>query len=296
MISTGNGTRRTVAAPLGPPDDQAGQFAPYLRMVFKSCFIILCLTFVPLHLLISLAGMTYANTATDIPEILPQNNPTIPPDPNSPIRRQLVREEISVVEGKADRQNESKLRQMIEQVRSVQFGAEEKQTAAPAVVSAKPPAIEPNESPLDVQAKPEDHKQDIESRLSAEKVTDQTLQKLKSLAEQPDKVGDPLELGEILFSGGNPQEAVTFYREALKRTDPNDPNTSDDRPWILFQIGNCLRDQDRPAAAKIYGQLLTEYPQSPWTELGKAEGKLIEWYLRDEPHKLLEEPEQLGRK
>lgn len=296
MIRTGNSTKQTAAAPFGPPDHQAGQFGLCLRMVFKSCFVILCLTFVPLHLLISLAGMTYANTATDIPEILPQNNPTIPRDPNGPLMHQLVREEISVVEGKEDRQNESKLRQMIEQVRSVQFGPEEKQTAAPAVVSAKPPVIEPNASSLDMQAKPENHKQDIESKLSGEKVTDQTLQKLKTLAEQPDKVGDPLELGEILFSGGNLEEAVKFYREALKRTDPNDPDAPNDRPWILFQIGNCLRDHDRPAAAKIYGQLLTEYPQSPWTELGKAEGKLIEWYLRDEPHKLLEGPEQPGRK
>lgn len=296
MISTGNGTRQTTAAPLGPPDDQAGQSMLCLRTVFKPCFVILCLTFVPLHLLISLAGVTYANTATDIPEILPQNNPTIPPDLNSPLGYQLVREEISIVEGKEGHENVSKLQQMIEQVRSVQFGPEQKQTAAPAAVSAKPPVIEPNESSLDRQAKPEDRKQDVKSRLSVEKVTDQTLQKLKSLAEQPDKVGDPLELGEILFSGGSVQEAVTFYREALKRIDPNDPNTPDDRPWIMFQIGNCLRDHDRPAAAKIYGQLLTEYPQSPWTELGKAEGKLIEWYLRDEPHKLLEEPEQLGHK
>jgi tetratricopeptide (TPR) repeat protein len=238
----------------------------------------------------------YANTATQIQEPLPQNNPTVPREPNSPLKHQLVREEIGVVEDKEDRQHESKLRQMIEQVRAVQFGPEEKQAAGPAVVSAKPPVIEPNERPLEVQAKPENHRQDIESQPSGEKVTDQTLQKLKTLAEQPDKVGDPLALGEILFSGGSLEEAVKFYREALKRIDPNDPNTPNDRPWILFQIGNCLRDDDRPAAAKIYGQLLTEYPQSPWTELGKAEGKLIEWYLRDEPHKLLEKPEQLGRK
>ncbi|HUV65104.1 MAG TPA: tetratricopeptide repeat protein [Sedimentisphaerales bacterium] len=296
MKRTRNGTRQIAAVPFGPPDHQAGQVGLHLRMVFKSCSVLLCLTFVPLHLLISLAGTTYANTATDIPAILPQNNPTVPRDSNSLLRHQLVREQIRVVEGKADRENESALRQMIEQVRSVRFGPEEKQTAAPAVASAKTPVIDPNGHSFDGPAKPENQKQDTESKRSAEKVTDQTLQKLKTLAGQPDKVGDPLELGEILFSGGSLEEAVTFYREALKRIDPNDPTTPGDRPWILFQIGNCLRDHDRPAAAKIYGQLLTEYPQSPWTELGKAEGKLVEWYLRDTPRKLIEEPEQIGRK
>ena len=262
----------------------------------RACILIFCLMFVPLDLLLSLSGAAFANTATDILEILPQKNPGAVRDPNRPLRQQLAKEEIRVVERKEDLEKENALKQMIEQVRSVRFGQEQKQTAAPAVVSVKPPVIEPNDSPLDVQPRLENSKPDTEPRLPAEKVTDQTLQKLKNLAEQPGNVGAPLDLGEILFCGGSLEAAVKFYGEALKRIDPNDPNASENRPWILFQIGNCLREKDRPAAAKIYGQLLSEYPQSPWTEMGKAESKIIEWYLRDEPQKLMEEPKQLAGK
>ena len=80
-----------------------------------------------------------------------------------------------------------------------------------------------------------------------------------------------------------------LYQEALKRQAPNDPTVSRDRAWILFQTGNCLRNNDMPAAAKIYRRLLTEYPTSPWADLASARGKLIDWYLKDEPEKLVVE-------
>ena len=258
--------------------------------------LVFCLTFVPLDLLTSFAQVTYANTATKVQQAVPQDDALAPQEPNGPIKRQLLREEIGVIQEKRDDPNDGKLRQLIERIRSVRFGQEEKKLAAPALVSPKPPAAEPNERPLAAQPKPESPSQDAASSVPVEKVTDQTLQKLKSLAQQPGKVGAPLELGEVLFAAGCLQEAAAFYREALKRIDPNDPNAPNDRPWILFQIGNCLRDHDRPAAAKMYGQLLAEYPQSPWAELGKAESKLVEWYLKDDPLKLIEAWDPLAGK
>ena len=257
-----------------------------------ACTIVLCFTFVPLDLLLSFSGAAFANTATHILEAVPQKNPGAVRDPNSSLRQQLVEEEIRVVESKEDIEKQDTLKQMIEQVRSMQFGQEQKPAASPSAVPLKPPAIDPNATTLDIQPRIENPKLDFEPRLPAERVTDQTLEKLKTLAEQPGNVGDPLSLGEILFCGGSLEAAAKFYGEALKRIDPNDPNASENKPWILFQIGNCLRESDRAAAAKIYAQLLSEYPQSPWTEMGKAESKIIEWYLRDEPQKLVEEPKQ----
>lgn len=257
-----------------------------------ACMIVVCLTFVPLDLLLSLSGAAFANTATNVPETLPQKKPDAVRDPNISLKQQLVKEEIRVIESKEDVEKENTLKQMIEQVRSMQFGQEQKPAASPSMVPAKPPAIDPNAGIPAIQPRLATAKPDVEPKLPAEKVTDQTLQKLKALAEQPGNVGDPLGLGEILFCGGSLEAAARFYGEALKRIDPNDPNASENRPWILFQIGNCLRESDRPAAAKTYAQLLSEYPQSPWTEMGKAESKIIEWYLRDEPQKLMKEPKQ----
>ena len=115
------------------------------------------------------------------------------------------------------------------------------------------------------------------------------MQILRSLVQHPEKLDNPLELGEILFLSGNLKEASIVYVEALNRKDPNDAGSSLDRAWILFQIGNCLRDDDMPAAAKMYQRLLTEYPNSPWADLAKARSILIDWYLKEEPVKLVAE-------
>ena len=127
-----------------------------------------------------------------------------------------------------------------------------------------------------------------------ELTTEETLQMLINLAQNPEKLTNPFELGEILFVSGNFKEAAIFYSEALKRKDMNDVNTSLDRAWILFQIGNCQRNDDMPSAAKMYQQLLTEYPNSPWAPLATARNNLIAWYLRDEPLKLMAEVKHAG--
>jgi len=119
---------------------------------------------------------------------------------------------------------------------------------------------------------------------------------LKNLANEPRKIANPLELGEVLFMSGNLKEAVLFYSEALKRQDPNDAGASQDRAWILFQIGNCLRNDDMSAAAKIYQQLLTEYPNSPWADFATARNNLIAWYLKDEPLRLIQQLKPAGNK
>lgn len=269
---------------------QGYHVATPLSMGRTSCFVILCLTCVPLHLVISLTGITSANTATEIPQALPQDSLIIPEEPNIPLVRQLLQARISVAEGQGDKQSKSRLMQMIEQVRSVQFGPQ-KQTAEPPAVPQKAPVTEPNETSSAMQVQREAEKKKNRPGLSCEPVTGQTLQMLMNRSQHPDKLDHPFELAEILFSSGNLKDAAAFYQQALARTDPKDAHASADRAWILFQIGNCLRDLERPTAAKTYGQLLTEYPESAWTDLARAEGKLIEWYLKDEPRKLIGEAE-----
>ena len=61
------------------------------------------------------------------------------------------------------------------------------------------------------------------------------------------------------------------------------------RAWILFQIGNCLKDDDLAKAQEMYRQLITECPGSPWAEPAKAREKLIDWYLKEKPRTLIAE-------
>jgi tetratricopeptide (TPR) repeat protein len=260
---------------------------------FKLYFYIACFTFLSFRLLTSLTGSAYANSAADNGKKLSQSSVITSRDPKNINGLELLQAEITIAKDEKDTKSRDQLKQIIEQIRSVEFGLQ-KQAPAPVIVPEKAPVIEPNETVTEVPVQKEEAKQAIESRPQYGPITEKTLQMLKTLAQESEKLANPLELGEILFVSGNLKEAAMFYREALKRKDPNDVSLSWDRAWILFQIGNCLRNEDLPAAAKAYQQLLTEYSNSPWADLAKARSNLIAWYLKDDPVKLIAEVKRAG--
>jgi tetratricopeptide (TPR) repeat protein len=260
------------------------------ELSLKRGFVAFYLTFMALCLLTFITDMACAKPAMENSQTLPQ---TIPVDPNHSQRLDLLRAEMSSPEGREGDESKSKLKQMIERVRSVRFESQAQDVNTP-VVRDKVPVPEPNETLSEMQPRRTKEVEEIEVERSYEQVTDQTLQILKNLLQDPGKLNDPLELGEILYSSGNTEDAVLFYQEALRRTDPNDENSSRDRAWILFQMGNCLRRRDLPAAAKIYGQFLTEHPHAPWTDLANAQGKFIAWCLNERPRELIAELEYAG--
>jgi tetratricopeptide (TPR) repeat protein len=191
-----------------------------------------------------------------------------------------------MAEGEKDRVAKNVLRRIIEQIRSVNFGLQ-KEAFEPAIVPDVVPIDEPDES-VSEGAK-EQHEKEEEPGLPYGLVTNKTLQAIRNLSKNPGNINNPFELGETLFLSGYLKEAAIFYQEALKRKSPDDAGSARDRAWILFQIGNCLRNDDQPEAIKMYGQLITEYPNSPWKELADARRKLLDWFLKDEPRKLINE-------
>jgi hypothetical protein len=116
------------------------------------------------------------------------------------------------------------------------------------------------------------------------------LDRLDHLMKDPNLVHDPLELAELLFLNNRPAEAAVLYEKALMLTVPNDPASSDDRAWILFQLGTCLRQTNMAKARDTYLKLISEFPNSPWTELAKANGRLINWYESAKPQQLIASP------
>ena len=255
---------------------------------FKLCLYIACFMFLSFRLLTSLMGTAYANSVTDNGQKLSQDGVLDSIDPKNVSGLELLRADISIAKSENDTKSKNQLMQIIEQIRSVEFKPQI-QEPEPVVVSEKAPVIEPDETETvpDEPVQKEETEQQFKSVLPYEPVTDQTLQMLRTLAQNPEKLDNPLELAEVLFFSGNLKEASTFYSEALKRKDPDDPGSSSDRAWILFQMGNCLRNDDMPAATKMYQQLVIEYPNSPWVEPAKARSDLIAWYLKDEPVKLM---------
>ena len=151
----------------------------------------------------------------------------------------------------------------------------------PAAKEARlPQPVEIEQSPFIAQASPEPS-----TILPAA-----TLEKLAHLMQDPNQVRNPLEMAELLFLSNRPVEAAAFYEKALALTAPNDPATSDDRAWILFQWGTSLRQTDMTKARDIYLKLISEFPNSPWTELAKANGRLISWYQSTKPQQLIASP------
>jgi len=200
---------------------------------------------------------------------------------------QLQQAILSVPESKKDNKSKDELKRLIQQVRSIEFNPQK--SPKPAIVVEPAPTTEPNKTSLNVESQKENKRKTAEAKLPYEPIADQTLQKLKNLSQHPDKVNNPFQLAEILFLGGCPKEAAIFYQEALNRIGKDSGSPAEDRAWILFQIGNCLRNDDPPTAMKAYMQLITEYPSAPWTEIAKTMEKLIDWYQKDKPRESIAE-------
>jgi tetratricopeptide (TPR) repeat protein len=228
-------------------------------------------------------SLTYSAAA--VGQKSPQSTFLAPPDPNNDFRRQLWRAELSIAKGEKDKGTKDELKRMIEQIRSIELKPE-KEIFGPIVVPKVVLINEPNEA---VSKTKEQEKKEIGTKLPYEPITDQTLQILKDLSQHLDHLRNSFELGETLVLSGNLKEAAIFYQEALKRKSPDDVGSARDRAWILFQIGNCLRNDDPITAMKMYGQLITEYPNSPWKELAEARSKLLNWFLTDKPGELIAE-------
>lgn len=237
------------------------------------------------------------NFALNVEEESPQDNFIIAPNPKTLLTRQLWKQRITFVEDANDQQSKNELRRIIEQIRSVEFDPH-KETLEPALLAELVSAAESGETLPDDETKSDaqgtsggfsDAEKDMQSAgpLPHRTITDQTLQMLEDVAQYPERLSNPFELAEVLFLSGHLKQALACYQEALKRRQPQDARSANDRAWILFQIANCLRDIDRPSAMETYRQLIAEYPDSPWTELAKAQDKLVDWFDKDKPLSLI---------
>jgi len=105
----------------------------------------------------------------------------------------------------------------------------------------------------------------------------------------PNAVTHPLRMAEILRASGHLSKAAPFYQQALARLDPQDQKTAGHRQWILLQLGRCWREDQPALARQMFSQLITEYPDSPWLDLARAWQGLADWFLTDQPWRLVEE-------
>jgi hypothetical protein len=234
------------------------------------------------------SGIETVNLDDEVNQKLPQISTATPGDPTGDPKRQLWRARISVHEGKEDNKRKNELKRLIELVGSIEFKPP-KQPEPVINIGPVTTKVEPNQTPPDIVVIEESSNKTIEYKPLYEPVTDRTLQMLGKVAQDPNQLGNPFELGEVLYFSGLLKEAAVFYQEALNRTDPDKSGLDRNRAWILFQIGNCLKNYDTTKAQNCYRRLIAQYPGSPWVEPAKAREKLIDWYLKEKPRTLIAE-------
>jgi len=232
---------------------------------------------------------------------LQKHNFSLVRGPNTRLGHLLWRDRISNPVDKGSDKSRSELEKIIEQIQSVEIKPR-REKPEPIIVIEPEQQVEPNETIpgkqdiKEFQAEETEAEQKIldeserqdENLVREEPENMQSLQILGELLEHPEQLNSPLKLAEILYRSGHLKEAAKCYQEALYRMATDDAAQKQHRAWILFQIGNCLRNDDQQAAIEMYRQLITEYPNSPWSESARVEDKLLNWIIKDDPKALID--------
>ena len=239
-------------------------------------------------------------TDTGIPENSPPQDLNAPKGadwliaktPTTDLARDLWRDRMTVPKSLEENETKEQLQQLIKRIRTIEFKPPE--PAHKPVVTVTP--ISQTEPNLTVVELPDQNLIDVQQTQKTTPkpqpgtVSNETLNILIERLQQPKLLKNPFELGEILSNAGYPREAAVCYSQALTQIDPNLPDPTGKKPWILFQIGNCLRKDNPKKALEAYSQLINEHAGSLlWTDLAKARSSLINWYQQDKPKVLIEE-------
>jgi tetratricopeptide (TPR) repeat protein len=244
---------------------------------------------------------TAANFAAEVGNKLPQTSPVPANASGKQLERQLSESRISPPAQSTENSKSNELRQIIEQVRSVKFetsrgelvyperveGVEPQRPARQPVDTS--PAVTPQPTTTDSSAETEQQSlfSSTQTQPAGESTSEHTLQMVEEQLKDPNQITNPFELAEILFRSGKMVPAGLCYKQALNTMPTDDPNLGTERAWILFQIGNCLKDEDPNTARESYAELIRTHPDSPWAEIARVRHGLIEWYQQERPGELI---------
>jgi hypothetical protein len=210
------------------------------------------------------------------------------PQPAGRLARELWSSRVTAPDPNEDAATRLALKRLIRQIHSVRFGNEAPQPAA--APPAEPPA--PSGSPKTEPA-PVPQRKPVVVMSAAPTLVEpgpppapQQQKTAAGLLPDPSRTNDPLEIAELLFLSGRVVDAAPFYAKALEHLSAGEATTAADRAWTLFQLANCLRETSLGEAQSTYTKLISEFPDSPWTELARAQNQLVSWYQKDQPQQL----------
>ena len=211
----------------------------------------------------------------------PSNVPMLP---TSEFSRKLWETTIAVAD-ENDTQNTANLRQAIEKINSLKF--EQSQISQP--VQPEPAQIvqqaEAAAEPEIIQPVPAEPVAAVEANNNNEKKL--TADDLSNIENRVSEAESPYEMAELLFHAGHLKQAAAYYKQALKSG--NYENRPQDKAWIIFQLGNCLKESDPAEATKIYARLISEHPDSTWTKMARRYSELLTLQAQSKPYELMKQ-------
>ena len=207
---------------------------------------------------------------------------------NAPSERELWQARISASQEIEDSQSKQELEEVIRKICAIQID-HQIQPAEPEPQAEPESEAGPDKEPPVAEVPSEPTPDPAEDKMVDGAVSERTLQLFKDISQQPEQLKKPFELAEILFGSGCFDEAAMCYQESLRRLDADQPDTFQDKAWMLLQLGNCFQDKEPQTALESYRSVIVECPESPWVSLAKAKSELINWYLQDQPKTLINE-------
>lgn len=209
--------------------------------------------------------------------------------PASDVQEKLWKTRITASdEGQGDQDNDIKndLRRIIKKVRAIRLKSWD-EISNPVIIIEPYVQAEANSPVVAEVEKPQ--KQVVQEEIAPTEppYAEMILEMFNELSEYPEQLKKPVELGDILYSGGYLEQAALCYEQALSQNQFFEDGLNQDKAWVIFQAGNCLHKKEPQAAMEKYQQLIAEFSGCQWVELAKARSDLISWYIADDPTSLI---------
>lgn len=185
-------------------------------------------------------------------------------------RRALVK---SLIEAPEEEPLRADLEATIQRLRAIRVKPKQKAVAGPTTRSGEGAAEDSDAA--DSQAAPSVPPKPPKP---ARTVSEEQLERLRKLP--PERIADPVALADALLKAGYHNEAYLFYERALKSGPPEETE-----PWLLFRTARSRAAGDPEAAAALYRRLISEHPDSPWSDVAGTLMNLLEWYETSRPAK-----------
>jgi TolA-binding protein len=108
---------------------------------------------------------------------------------------------------------------------------------------------------------------------------------MATLAQNPRAVVDLFAAAEALFTKKDLSRAAHLFRQLMDEIGDN--REIQNRSWVIFQYGNCIRRSKPVEVDKLFEKLIAEHPDSDWAAAAKSRKNWIQWSIQNKPEELI---------